>query len=81
MFDMAETAFGTSMCTSAMRVRDTGQNCRQQQSAHPSRILLECGQAAARSSRGWAATLGFPSPLVEPDVRISRIQLSDWTSS
>jgi hypothetical protein len=27
---------------------------------------------------GHAATLRFPSPLIEPDVRISRIRLSDW---
>jgi hypothetical protein len=31
-----------------------------------------------RGSLGHAATLRFPSPLVEPDVRISRIRLSDW---
>ncbi len=24
------------------------------------------------------ASLRFPSPLIEPDVRISRIRLSDW---
>src|SRR5262249_30682525 len=29
-----------------------------------------------RGSLGHAATLGFPSPLVEPDVRISRIRLA-----
>ena len=27
---------------------------------------------------GHAATLRFPSPLIKPDVRISRIRLSDW---
>ena len=27
---------------------------------------------------GHAASLRFPSPLIEPDVRISRIRLSDW---
>ena len=28
----------------------------------------------------WAmsASLRFPSPLIKPDVRISRIRLSDW---
>ena len=31
-----------------------------------------------RGSLGNAATLRFPSPLIEPDVRISRIRLSDW---
>ena len=31
-----------------------------------------------RGSWGHAATLRFPSPLIEPDVRISRIRLSDW---
>ncbi len=30
-----------------------------------------------RGSLGHAATLRFPSPLIEPDVRISRIRLSD----
>src|SRR6516164_9097389 len=29
-------------------------------------------------SLGHAATLRFPSPLIEPDMRISRIRLSDW---
>jgi hypothetical protein len=27
---------------------------------------------------GHAATLRFPSPLIEPDVPISGIRLSDW---
>ena len=31
-----------------------------------------------RGSLGYAATLRFSSPLIEPDVRISRIRLSDW---
>ncbi len=31
-----------------------------------------------RGGLGHAATLRFPSPLIKPDVRISRIQLSDW---
>ena len=31
-----------------------------------------------RGSLGHAATLRFPSPLIEPDVRISGIRLSDW---
>src|SRR5580704_15374770 len=31
-----------------------------------------------RGSLRHAATLRFPSPLIEPDVRISRIRLSDW---
>jgi hypothetical protein len=31
-----------------------------------------------RGSLGHAATLRFPSPLIEPDVRISCIRLSDW---
>src|SRR5215217_1587918 len=31
-----------------------------------------------RGSLGHAATLRFPSPLIKPDVRISRIRLSDW---
>ena len=31
-----------------------------------------------RGSLGHAATLRFPSPLIEPDVPISGIRLSDW---
>ena len=31
-----------------------------------------------RGSLGHVATLRFPSPLIEPDVRISCIRLSDW---
>src|ERR1700738_4829523 len=31
-----------------------------------------------RGSLGHAATLRLPSPLIEPDVPISRIRLSDW---
>src|SRR3954454_7468275 len=31
-----------------------------------------------RGGLGHAATPRFPSPLVKPDVRISRIRLSDW---
>ena len=31
-----------------------------------------------RGGLGHAATLRFPSPLLKPDVRISRIRLSDW---
>jgi hypothetical protein len=36
------------------------------------------GVEDGRGSLGHAATLRFPSPLIEPDVRISRIRLSDW---
>ena len=28
--------------------------------------------------RGAAQAVRFPSPLIKPDVRISRIRLSDW---
>jgi hypothetical protein len=31
-----------------------------------------------RGNLGHAATLRFPSPLIEPDVPISGIRLSDW---
>ncbi len=31
-----------------------------------------------RGSLGQAASPRFPSPLIEPDVRVSRIRLSDW---
>src|SRR6516225_2406146 len=43
-------------------------------SRHPHLGRVEDG----RGSLGHAATLRFPSPLIEPDVRISRIRLSDW---
>ena len=34
---------------------------------------------SVESSRGAVAyPPGFPDPLIEPDVRISRIRLSDW---
>ena len=31
-----------------------------------------------RGGLGRLASLRFPSPLIEPDLRISRIRLSDW---
>jgi len=31
-----------------------------------------------RGGLGHAATLRFPSPLIKPDMQISRIRLSDW---
>lgn len=31
-----------------------------------------------RGNLGHSATLRFPSPLIEPDVPISGIRLSDW---
>ncbi len=31
-----------------------------------------------RGGLGHVAWLRFPSPLIEPDMRISRIRLSDW---
>jgi len=52
--------------------------------------LVSCGHNAAnayrrlgrvedeRGSLGHAATLRFPSPLIEPDVPFSGIRLSDW---
>jgi hypothetical protein len=47
---------------------------------HACRIGFDCfGRVEdGRGSLGHAATLRFPSPLIEPDVRISRIRLSDW---
>ncbi len=32
----------------------------------------------ARGGLGHVASLRFPSPLIEPDVPISGIRLSDW---
>jgi hypothetical protein len=52
--------------------------------------LASCGHAAVsaydrvgkvedgRGSLGPCGNARFPSPLIEPDVRISRIRLSDW---
>jgi hypothetical protein len=37
-----------------------------------------CRVEDGRGGLGHAATPRFPSPLVKPDVRISRIRLSDW---
>ena len=37
-----------------------------------------CGRVEER--RGIACATRFPSPLIKPDVQISRIRLSDWTS-
>ena len=34
--------------------------------------------SCSRDERGSGAPLVFPSPLIKPDVRISRIRLSDW---
>ena len=35
-------------------------------------------QLRVEEGRGIAFTTRFPSPLIKPDVRISRIRLSDW---
>ncbi|HEU4562751.1 MAG TPA: hypothetical protein VFS20_33280, partial [Longimicrobium sp.] len=44
-----------------------------------SMMLCKTVLSLVESSRGAAAwSPGFPSPLIEPDVRISRIRLSDW---
>src|SRR5690242_12350252 len=37
-----------------------------------------CTCTRVESRTGAAAALRFPSPLIKPDVRISRIRLSDW---
>src|ERR1019366_9828779 len=36
------------------------------------------GTSRVEERRGIAAATRFPSPLIKPDVRISRIRLSDW---
>ena len=44
-------------------------------------ITASCAHRRVEDGRGGlghAATLRFPSPLIKPDVRISRIRLSDW---
>ena len=35
-------------------------------------------QRVVESRTGAVAVPRFPSPLIKPDVRISRIRLSDW---
>jgi hypothetical protein len=40
----------------------------------PARSRVEEG----RGGLARLASLRFPSPLIEPDLRISRIRLSDW---
>ena len=41
-----------------------------------------CGKVEdGRGNLGHSATPRFPSPLIEPDVPISGIRLSDWFSS
>src|SRR3954470_13484055 len=41
--------------------------------------LVAAGRVeGGRGGLGHAASPRFPSPLVKPDVRISRIRLSDW---
>ena len=44
------------------------------------RDYTHCGGRVedGRGSLGHSATLRFPSPLIEPDVPISGIRLSDW---
>src|SRR3954464_12753887 len=44
----------------------------------PDFLPLICRVEDGRGGLGHAATPRFPSPLVKPDVRISRIRLSDW---
>ena len=39
-----------------------------------------CRVEERRGDWGHAASLRFLSPLIEPDVRVSRVQLSDKTS-
>src|SRR5258707_13561141 len=41
------------------------------------RELRNCRVEEGRGGLGHSATLRFPSPLIKPDVRISRIRLSD----
>src|SRR3954451_15759362 len=41
-------------------------------------VGAHCRVEDGRGGLGHAATLRFPSPLIKPDVRISRIRLSDW---
>src|SRR4051812_38435235 len=44
-------------------------------------VTVSCAHRRVEDGRGGlghAATPRFPSPLIKPDVRISRIRLSDW---
>ena len=56
----------------AERTFDT---CRQMLQIRRCRIMVELRMGAVAWPCGNAR---FPSPLIEPDVRISRIRLSDW---
>ncbi len=38
-------------------------------------VMADAFAAAPQSDLPWPR---FPSPLIEPDLRISRIRLSDW---
>jgi hypothetical protein len=42
------------------------------------RVLRSCRVGNGRGGLRHGQSLRFPSPLIEPDVRISRIRLSDW---
>ena len=49
-----------------------------EQSERPVEPCLAGKVEDGRGSLGHTATLRFPSPLIEPDVRCYRIRLSDW---
>jgi hypothetical protein len=44
-------------------------------------FLERNGTSRVEEGRGIVCTTRFPSPLIKPDVRISRIRLSDWLHS
>jgi len=46
----------------------------------PKRMTRKCRVEERRGCLGHAATLRFLSPLIEPDMQISSIRLSDKTS-
>src|SRR3954452_11698926 len=58
------------------------QACLSTQTLRQTRNLAHARQpiqpAQVESRTGAVAVLRFPSPLIKPDVRISRIRLSDW---
>jgi hypothetical protein len=45
------------------------------------RVDLIVQDSKVEEGRGIACAIRFPSPLIKPDVRISRIRLSDWLHS
>src|SRR3954453_11961259 len=61
---------------SGIRLGLSTQTLRQTRNLAHARQPIQPAQVESRT--GAVAVLRFPSPLIKPDVRISRIRLSDW---